>query len=294
MGDRKIFGWLRALCRWFTKGGTQYDGEKQAQAIARLTEKLTTERVKVERLESREARAGRNVPTTRRGDRTDEPDATAARLEIKVGEGWSAFAFDASTAGVGDRTDEPDAETALRALRPVVVTLPDLPGALPFTEKLLVRSLTPEMQWKAIDHYRRLKARGIRLQFNSGTRTPEEQAAIRARTESAAASGADPGGGLSGFAAKRSFHEIGLAYDGEPDPKNDHTWLTFGLEAEALGLEWGGRWSKTVAGKTRTDRPHVQMRVPETQRQALASAFLLAGVLILGAAAFAKEANGGK
>ncbi|KKK56698.1 hypothetical protein LCGC14_3061940, partial [marine sediment metagenome] len=84
------------------------------------------------------------------------------------------------------------------------------------------------------------------------------------------------------------------AYDGEPVPKNEHTWLVFGVEAEGLGLEWGGRWTKVVAGRSRTDRPHVQRRVSDSGRAALASAFLLAGVMLAGAVSFAKGRNRGE
>ena len=271
--------------------GGGFDNEReiqkfQEQTIVRLTGRLSdarlqVTRLEVERLERREHVERLELQAAGFRDREDEPDATAARVASHESpQGWTGYAFAVDAASLGDRANEPDATAAVLA---VVVTLPELPARLPFNEKLLVRSLAPEMQWKAVDHYARLGLRGIRLQFNSGTRTPEEQAAIRARTEEAAAAGGALPSGLSGFAAKRSFHEVGLAYDGEPVPKNEASWVTYGVEAEALGLEWGGRWTKVVAGVRRTDRPHVQMRVPESRRAALASAFVLAGVIIAGA-----------
>ena len=75
-----------------------------------------------------------------------------------------------------------------------------------------------------------------------------------------------------------SLHLFGLAYDGEPDPKTDATWQTYGETAEALGLQWGGRWTRRLpGGKVISDRPHVQL----PRSSSVAKAALSAGVLVL-------------
>ena len=141
-----------------------------------------------------------------------------------------------------------------------------LPAGLSLKEKRIVRSLEPVLQVLAVEHHAALRSRGLRLIFNSGTRTQAQQDAIVART-SATLTRADTTAelnraGLSGFAAKgkKSLHLFRLAYDGEPKPKTDQTWEIYGEEAETLGLTWGGRWiRKLPSGETRSDRPHVQM-----------------------------------
>lgn len=139
--------------------------------------------------------------------------------------------------------------------------LPDLPPEIPAAEQEIVRSLEPALQVLALEHRARLKARGLRLQFNSGRRTHAHQLQIEADTAAASSSAQAHGEGLTGIAAQGiSQHELGLAYDGEPSPKNDATWAIYGQEAKALGLVWGGDFSRTLAsGETVTDRPHVQM-----------------------------------
>ena len=141
-----------------------------------------------------------------------------------------------------------------------------MPRGLSLKEKRIVRSLEPVLQVLAIEHHDALRRRGVRLIYNSGFRTQAQQDALVAST-AATLSRADTTAaldraGLSGFAArgKKSLHLFRLAYDGEPSPKNDQTWEIYGEEAEALGLTWGGRWiRKLPSGKTRSDRPHVQM-----------------------------------
>lgn len=139
--------------------------------------------------------------------------------------------------------------------------LPELPRELPAVEAERVRSLEPALQVLALEHYARLKALGLRLQFNSGRRTHADTLRIQADTAHAAATGHLAGSGLTGIAATgTSLHELGLAYDGEPVPKNESTWAIYGREAKALGLVWGGDWKRQLAdGTVVTDQPHVQL-----------------------------------
>lgn len=122
--------------------------------------------------------------------------------------------------------------------------LPDLPDSLRSPAQVaIVRSLDPVMQEFAVEHYRALEAQGIVLQFNSGRRDPAAQAALYEQRADLSVPVARPG---------TSHHEVGLAYDGEPRPKNDATWAAYGAAAEALGLSWGGRFRKP-------DPPHVEL-----------------------------------
>ena len=173
--------------------------------------------------------------------------------------------------------------------------LPDIPKAIPAAQQRIIRSLEPETQWLAVEHYNLALEEGFRIQFNSGRRTPDEQAAIANRTAAALdatdSSTALTQGGLSGFAASatKSFHVFGIAYDGEPAPKNERTWLRFGELAEELGATWGGRWRKVLPdGTVKTDRPHVQLGAPLNRRSAIASASIAAVAVISAAVATAR------
>lgn len=196
-------------------------------------------------------------------------------------------------------THEPEATWAeLGEALPIVVVLPQIPLAIPPSQRRMIRSLEPEAQWIAVEHYNAALDYGIRIQFNSGRRTPDEQAALSRRTNAAItaidSTTALDNAGLSGFAAAptKSLHVFGLAYDAEPHPKDDQTWRKFGELAEGLGATWGGRWSRTLPdGTVRTDRPHVQLGVPLNRRAAIASA-AIAGVAVVAAAVAASRVIG--
>lgn len=178
------------------------------------------------------------------------------------------------------------------------VVLEPLPAELPLREKRIVASLRPVMREFALAHYAALRRRGIRLQFNDGARSPAQQSAIAIRTraalEAADSAGALADAGLSGFTAtaSTSLHVFALAYDGEPDPKTEITWQTYGEEAERLGLVWGGRWVKTLRdGTKKTDRPHVQVAGKTSTLRQLAAAGLTT-VLVVTIAVAARRALG--
>lgn len=156
--------------------------------------------------------------------------------------------------------------------------LPELPKGLAAAQAVIVRSLEPALQVLALEHHANLAALGIRLQFNSGRRSHADTLRIAADTATATAREL-AAQGLTGIAATgTSLHELGLAYDGEPSPKNDQTWAIYGREAKALGLVWGGDWTRKLpSGEVVSDRPHVQMPGKvELWRQAIAAGVLVA------------------
>lgn len=90
--------------------------------------------------------------------------------------------------------------------------------------------------------------------------------------------------------ADTSLHVLGLAYDGEPDPKNDRTWELYGQGAEAVGLVWGGRWTRQDArGETVTDRPHCQVPGRPKTIRLLAGAGLTIAVTVVVALAVREQ-----
>ena len=70
------------------------------------------------------------------------------------------------------------------------------------------------------------------------------------------------------------MHELGLAADIISESQEwdapDEFWQALGLEAEALGLTWGGRWIS--ARRPTGDRPHVQA-IPIGQQPAARARF---------------------
>lgn len=139
---------------------------------------------------------------------------------------------------------------------------PLLPGDLTVREREVLLSLDPAMLALALEHDRRFRARvpGGRIRWNSGRRSPDRQAEIVSATAEADTAEALASAGLSGFGVRQSLHLYGLAYDAEPAPKTEETWRVYGEEAEALGLEWGGRYRRTLpSGEVVADRPHVEL-----------------------------------
>lgn len=60
---------------------------------------------------------------------------------------------------------------------------------------------------------------------------------------------------LGGFPASSAWDFVPLV-NGKPSWKEtDPAWEACGVEAELLGLEWGGRW-----GARKRDMPHIQMK----------------------------------
>ncbi len=257
------------------------------------------------RFEDGQADKGVEIPRSEKGggDSSSEKEGSGLRAAIISGKGaghgpaWLGLVAYACTGPPRAGTDEPKATWAeLGEALPIVIVLPEIPLAIPPAQRRIIRSLEPEAQWIAVEHYNAALEYGIRIQFNSGRRTPDEQAALNRRTKAAVdardSTIALDTAGLSGFAAPstKSLHVFGLAYDGEPFPKNEQTWRKFGELAENLGATWGGRWKRTLAdGTVRTDRPHVQVGVPLERRAAIMAA-AAAGVAVVSAAVVVSRA----
>lgn len=177
-----------------------------------------------------------------------------------------------------------------------VVSSATFPPEWSLAERRKAASLEPVLQIKLVEHHHRLRARGLTgLQVNSGRRTPAEQQKLTDRTKDALtaadSAAALDRAGLSGFSApaSKSLHVFGLAYDGEPVPKTEATWAVYGEEAEALGLKWGGRWTRTLpSGRVVSDRPHVQWPGSGEQVRNLAAAGVF-GLLALATATMARQ-----
>lgn len=108
-------------------------------------------------------------------------------------------------------------------------------------EAEIVAGLDPLIQPYALLHRDRLLQRSIPYVFISGRRSRDLQASLH---EDPKRVSARPG---------KSAHEIGFAWDAT-GPRNAAEWEIFGQEAEALGLEWGGRY------RPKPDFPHVETR----------------------------------
>lgn len=130
---------------------------------------------------------------------------------------------------------EPSAETTVdsRSEKNIATLLPEV---RPYARKLVLSAA----------------AQGITIKVTSGLRSYAEQDAIYAKGRTA-------GGVIVTYArGGQSNHNFGIAFDvsvfnkGNYQP-NGAEYSTVGPLGEALGLEWGGRWSKP-------DRPHYQLR----------------------------------
>lgn len=115
-----------------------------------------------------------------------------------------------------------------------------------------LKEVHPELARRVRELVRRTAQRGITLEVVQGLRTFEYQQALyeQGRTRKGpVVTNAKPG---------RSLHNYGLAVDlcplsaGKPDWDDARAFAALGAEAQKLGLEWGGTWSKP-------DRPHVEL-----------------------------------
>lgn len=94
---------------------------------------------------------------------------------------------------------------------------------------------------------------GLNVQIVQGLRTFAEQDAIFAQGRT------KPGKRVTNARGGQSNHNFGLACDlcpfvnGQAQWDDDEGFHKIGVEAEVLGLEWGGRWKNLV------DMPHVQL-----------------------------------
>lgn len=109
-----------------------------------------------------------------------------------------------------------------------------------------------------------MKSLGYPMFVVSGVRTDEEQRKLYAQGRTS------PGRKITYIDGinKRSKHQINkitnyghavdCAFINLPDTDKDETWdgpwELYGVLAETLGLDWGGRW------KTLVDRPHIELR----------------------------------
>lgn len=177
----------------------------------------------------------------------------------------------------------------------IALDVPPIPVQFTGAEGAILRSLTPTLQWLAVEHDELLRLRGYKkLQLNSGWRSEATQARLAQDTAAAGSLAELQARGLAGVAAVgQSKHSTvdaagnpaAAAYDGEPMLANgsllqsDADWLAYGETAESLGLIWGGRWKpRTLAsGEQVTDRPHVEL---PGSRSMLAAA-LVAGCVVL-------------
>jgi len=125
------------------------------------------------------------------------------------------------------------------------------------TNEGFILLLHQSIQLSARDFLYRANEEGFDLQITQGLRTMAEQDALYSRGRTA------PGAIVTYARGGSSWHNFGLAFDvmfrgvswAEMNgrqwlPK----WMRIGEIGEAVGLEWGGRWTKPV------DLPHFQWR----------------------------------
>ena len=137
-------------------------------------------------------------------------------------------------------------------------------------EKDIVDGLDPTMRDIALRHRQRVVDRGISFRFTSGLRSLARQRELFDSLPPGQV--ATPG---------TSLHEIGFAYDITGPTANQ--WDTVGIEGEALGLTWGGRF--------RTVREPWHFQAPETRAQLRRVQVLkLAAIIsVLGAVALVRQ-----
>lgn len=121
-------------------------------------------------------------------------------------------------------------------------------------QSAIIDALHQAMQALARQHVAACAADGLDILIYCGLRSEAEQAALYAagRTRKGRIiTHAQPG---------QSPHQYGLAYDFVPILHSKCQWQNTAMYrragelAEALGLEWGGRWPEP-----KTDAPHCQM-----------------------------------
>ncbi len=126
-----------------------------------------------------------------------------------------------------------------------------------------VATLLPSVQPKFTAFYeaanKAMAAHGLSVRFISGTRSYEEQTALYAKGRTA------PGPKVTNAKAGESFHNFQIAVDtgifkGKTYLPESPAYSWLGPIGEALGLEWGGRWSTP-------DKPHFQYKTGLTMAQ---------------------------
>ncbi len=111
----------------------------------------------------------------------------------------------------------------------------------------------PELSRRVEKVLQSLAQDGLAFEVTQGLRTFDEQSKLYAQGRTT------PGIPVTNARAGQSLHNFGLAVDvvkltgGKVDWSDRKAYFRFGLHAEALGLEWGGRWHKFV------DLPHVEV-----------------------------------
>ena len=126
-------------------------------------------------------------------------------------------------------------------------------------EKLL--QLRKSIRTKLNRVIKNLRKKGIEVRIMSALRNCKEQDALYAKGRT------KPGPKVTNAKCGESDHNVGAAADivplinGQPTWKAPkETWNQIGLEAEAQGLKWGGRWKFK-------DLPHVYDREGKTRAQ---------------------------
>lgn len=131
-----------------------------------------------------------------------------------------------------------------------------LEPALIAEEQEILGSLDEDFRPFALRHRAMVLARGIPFRFISGYRSRSHQEELYEDYQRAVRgweAGGKKGPGPRPVAKPgHSKHHLGFAYDAT-GPRTDAEWQAFGQDAEALNLEWGGRYRSP-------DRPHVEMR----------------------------------
>lgn len=143
---------------------------------------------------------------------------------------------------------------------------------VPESQRALYLGLDPIMRstWQAhVDAYARRLPRAVPLALTSTRRSAAEQA--RLNPEFAVGVG-------------QSKHEIGMAYDFH-GPETDAQWNVAGELAEALGMEWGGRYH--------TPEPwHVEAPASRASLLTLQRATVAGGLALLAGSLFAIARGG--
>ena len=112
-----------------------------------------------------------------------------------------------------------------------------------------IKNLQPSLQPLAEQLVLNAASQGIPLRVVQDVRTISEQQALK-----------DSGRGVTNAPGGLSYHNYGLAFDVVPEeylkfpdwnPAGE-LWAKVGAIGKALGLEWGGDWTKK-------DRPHFQV-----------------------------------
>ncbi len=120
-------------------------------------------------------------------------------------------------------------------------------------EKEILSGLQPLVARKAEQLIIAMARKGHAIDIVSGFRSFAEQNKLYAQGRTT------PGSIVTNARGGESLHNYGVAFDavfmvgGKPSWAEKHPWTLLGETAEAIGLEWGGRWTSFK------DRPHMQL-----------------------------------